>query len=68
MQQRTLGNSGQTAQLTLYLNRAIDNGLTREQAAEVVTRLVFLRRLAKSDVSRAGAQGGLRVARLTRQH
>ena len=33
--------SGQTAQLTFHLNRAMDNGLTQEQAAEVVTHLAF---------------------------
>lgn len=31
----------QSAQLTFHLNRAMDNGLTREQAAEVVTHLAF---------------------------
>jgi 4-carboxymuconolactone decarboxylase len=30
---------GQAAQLPFHLNRAMDNGLTREQAAEVVTHL-----------------------------
>jgi 4-carboxymuconolactone decarboxylase len=33
--------SGQVAQLTFHLNRAMDNGLTREQAAEAVTHLAF---------------------------
>jgi 4-carboxymuconolactone decarboxylase len=33
--------SGQVAQITYHLNRAMDNGLTREQAAEVVTHLAF---------------------------
>jgi 4-carboxymuconolactone decarboxylase len=33
--------AGQVAQLTFHLNRAMDNGLTREQAAEVVTHLAF---------------------------
>jgi 4-carboxymuconolactone decarboxylase len=33
--------SGQAAQITYHLNRAMDNGLTREQAAEVVTHLAF---------------------------
>lgn len=32
---------GQAAQLPFHLNRAMDNGLTREQAAEVVTHLAF---------------------------
>jgi 4-carboxymuconolactone decarboxylase len=31
----------QSAQLTFHLNRAMDSGLTREQAAEVVTHLAF---------------------------
>jgi 4-carboxymuconolactone decarboxylase len=33
--------SGQSAQITYHLNRAMDNGLAREQAAEVVTHLAF---------------------------
>lgn len=33
--------SGQVAQITFHLNRAMDNGLTREQAAEVITHLAF---------------------------
>jgi 4-carboxymuconolactone decarboxylase len=33
--------SGQTAQITYHLNRAMDNGLTREQAAEMLTQLAF---------------------------
>jgi 4-carboxymuconolactone decarboxylase len=33
--------SGQVAQVTYHLNRAMDNGLTQEQAAEVVTHLAF---------------------------
>ena len=33
--------SGQVAQITFHLNRAMDNGLTQEQAAEVVTHLAF---------------------------
>lgn len=33
--------SGQVAQLTYHLNRAMDNGLTRDQAAEVMTQLAF---------------------------
>src|SRR5438445_4601501 len=33
--------SGQSAQIAFHLNRAMDNGLTREQAAEVVTHLAF---------------------------
>jgi 4-carboxymuconolactone decarboxylase len=33
--------SGQLAQLASHLNRAMDNGLTRAQAAEVVTQLAF---------------------------
>ena len=33
--------SGQVAQVTFHLNRAMDNGLTQEQAAEVVTHLGF---------------------------
>ena len=32
---------GQAAQLPFHLNRAMDNGLTREQAAEVVTHMAF---------------------------
>ena len=33
--------SGQTAQITYHLNRAMDNGLTQEQAGEVFTQLAF---------------------------
>lgn len=33
--------SGQVAQITYHLNRAMDNGLTQAQAAEVVTQLAF---------------------------
>src|SRR6266516_727167 len=33
--------TGQVAQITFHLNRAMDNGLTREQAGEVVTQLAF---------------------------
>jgi 4-carboxymuconolactone decarboxylase len=33
--------SGQVAQITYHLNRAMDNGLTREQASEVLTHLAF---------------------------
>jgi 4-carboxymuconolactone decarboxylase len=33
--------SGQVAQIPYHLNRAMDNGLTQEQAAEVITHLAF---------------------------
>lgn len=33
--------SGQVAQVTFHLNKAMDNGLTAEQAGEVVTQLAF---------------------------
>ena len=33
--------SGQVAQLTSHLNKAMDNGLTQAQAAEVITHLAF---------------------------
>lgn len=33
--------AGQAQQITFHLNRAMDNGLTQEQAAEVVTHLAF---------------------------
>jgi 4-carboxymuconolactone decarboxylase len=33
--------NGQAAQLSYHLNRALDNGLTQEQAAEVITHLAF---------------------------
>lgn len=33
--------TGQVAQLTYHLNRAMDNGLTRAQASEVITQLAF---------------------------
>jgi len=33
--------SGQTAQITYHLGRAMDNGLTQEQASEALTQLAF---------------------------
>jgi 4-carboxymuconolactone decarboxylase len=33
--------NGQTAQITYHLGRAMDNGLTQEQASEVLTQLAF---------------------------
>lgn len=33
--------SGQVAQMPYHLNRAMDNGLTRAQASEVLTQLAF---------------------------
>ena len=33
--------SGQVAQITYHLNRAMDNGLTKAQASEVLTHLLF---------------------------
>jgi 4-carboxymuconolactone decarboxylase len=33
--------SGQVAQIPYHLNRAMDNGLTRQQAGEVITHLAF---------------------------
>lgn len=33
--------SGQVAQIPYHMNRAMDNGLTREQASEVLTHLAF---------------------------
>lgn len=33
--------AGQFAQITYHLNRAMDNGLTKEQASEVLTHLAF---------------------------
>ena len=33
--------SGQVAQMPYHLNRAMDNGLTQAQAAEVITHLAF---------------------------
>ncbi len=33
--------SGQVAQIPYHLNRAMDNGLTKEQASEVLTHLAF---------------------------
>ena len=37
----TLIASGQVAQMPYHLNRAMDNGLTQAQAAEVITHLAF---------------------------
>lgn len=36
-----LVSSGQAAQITYHLNRAMDNGLTRPEASEVLTHLAF---------------------------
>ena len=33
--------SGQVAQITFHLNRAMNNGLTKAQASEVLTHLLF---------------------------
>jgi 4-carboxymuconolactone decarboxylase len=33
--------AGQVAQITYHLNRAMDNGLTQEQAGEVITQVAF---------------------------
>jgi len=33
--------SGQSAQITYHMNRAMDNGLTPEEAGEVVTHLAY---------------------------
>jgi 4-carboxymuconolactone decarboxylase len=33
--------SGQAAQITYHLNRAMDNGLTKAQSSEVLTHLAF---------------------------
>jgi hypothetical protein len=33
--------SGQTAQITYHLNRAMDNGLTKAQTSEMLTQLAF---------------------------
>ena len=33
--------SGQVAQITYHLNRAMDNGLTQSQASEAITHLAF---------------------------
>ena len=33
--------SGQVAQIPYHLNRAMDNGLTQQQAGEVMTHLAF---------------------------
>jgi len=33
--------SGQVAQIPYHLNRAMDNGLTRAQASEMLTHLAF---------------------------
>jgi 4-carboxymuconolactone decarboxylase len=37
----TLIANGQTGQITYHLGRAMDNGLTQEQASEVLTQLAF---------------------------
>ena len=37
----TLIASGQVAQVSYHLNRAMDNGLTQRQASDVLTHLAF---------------------------
>jgi 4-carboxymuconolactone decarboxylase len=49
--------SGQVAQITYHLNRAMDNGLTQEQAGEVVTHLAFVAKSEKSYKSSGHAFG-----------
>jgi alkylhydroperoxidase/carboxymuconolactone decarboxylase family protein YurZ len=43
-----------------HLNRAMDNGLTQPQAAEVITHLAFYVRLAQRIFGAAGCQGCIR--------
>jgi 4-carboxymuconolactone decarboxylase len=43
-------SAGQVAQITFHLNRAMDNGLTQEQAAEVITHLAFYAGVAQRHV------------------
>lgn len=38
---KALVASGQVAQVPYHLNRAMDNGLTQDQAAEAITHLAF---------------------------
>jgi len=52
--------SGQIAQITYHLNRAMDNGLTQTQAAETVTHLALLCRLAECLFRITGREGCLR--------
>ena len=51
--------AGQVAQIPYHLNRAMDNGLTREQASEVLTPYGVLLRLADGLFGSAGLQGSL---------
>ena len=39
--------SGQAAQITYHLDRAMDNGLTKTETSEVLSHLAFLCRLAE---------------------
>ena len=48
--------TGQVAQLTYHLNRAMDNGLTTAQVSEVMTQLALCR-LAKCFYSTSDRQG-----------
>ena len=54
--------SGQVAQIPYHLNRAMENGLTREQAGEVLDTPGLLRGLAERLFGPAGREGGLREA------
>jgi 4-carboxymuconolactone decarboxylase len=51
--------SGQVAQITYHLNRAMDNGLTQSQASEVADARCFLRWLAQCVFCSSRRQGSL---------
>jgi Carboxymuconolactone decarboxylase family len=65
---RALVATGQVAQITFHLNNAMDNGLTKAQASEVLTHLAFYTGWPNVMSSRAGFQGRLRKARRLRFH
>ncbi|MGF6444146.1 carboxymuconolactone decarboxylase family protein [Paraburkholderia youngii] len=49
--------NGQVAQIPYHLNRAMDNGLTRDEASEMLTQLAFYAGLAKRLFGVASVQG-----------
>ena len=53
---------GQVAQMTFHLNRAMDNGLTKAQASEVLCAPRVLRRVAERVLGRSRREGSLREA------
>ena len=58
----TLVALNRTEQLIGHLERALDNGVTKEEIGELITHLALLRGLAVRHVGRACRQGRVREA------